>query len=117
MTFHNARAQTLPLDDEFELTITWAVLTHIPSADIDRTAAEIRRVTDPDGATIVSEQVHEIQPSRCRSCARCRRIDGFSNHGSWWTSTIVRWRNRTGTTITSRACGGSSETRGTSAMG
>lgn len=58
-TFHNARAQNLPFrDDEFELTVTWAVLMHIPSADIDHTAAEIRRVTDADGAIIVSEQVH-----------------------------------------------------------
>lgn len=59
-SFQTARAQTLPFDaNQFELTVTWAVLMHIPSADIDRTAAEIRRVTDPNGAIIISEQVHD----------------------------------------------------------
>jgi ubiquinone/menaquinone biosynthesis C-methylase UbiE len=58
-TYHNARAQTLPFDaDHFELTVTWAVLMQIPSADIERTVAEISRVTDPDRAIIISEKVH-----------------------------------------------------------
>lgn len=77
VTHHHARAQTLPFDtDQFELTVTWAVLMHIPSADIDRTAAEIRRVTDPDGAIIISEKVHgpAVQEPFVRPVEAYRRL-------------------------------------------
>lgn len=65
VTFHEALAQDLPFEDnEFDRSITWGVLMHVPPADIQAAIDELTRVTKPDGTVIVCEKMHGTGPAR-----------------------------------------------------
>jgi ubiquinone/menaquinone biosynthesis C-methylase UbiE len=70
--YHVADARTLPsADGDFDLVFAICVLHHVPPADRDAVASELRRVTRPGGLVVVMEH-NRLNPLTRLAVARCR---------------------------------------------